>query len=292
MEPENPRIQPSFKAQLLEKIWKLDFSELQRPAVMIEITLISIPLLAGFIGSRRLLRKTQKSWENREFHSTLNISLNTLKRDSSGKYSLKIRTLGETHLSNVIQNPTGLKEMELASSKTTDDDVFLPLKPPHHWICYNQVLNHVAAMSRDGFLARDICGPSAIESNWYVLGLTSEPSTAQRKIRALLIKREDLEFLADVTETTQGLEIIYHIDRVQVLKQMAEKWRNQEKEKSENHEPGTPAASSVDLTLLPKLEMCVPKYLQTTPLAETEVSVQESDPEPDAFSPDKFFYMK
>lgn len=251
-------IQPGFKAQFLEKVWDLEFSELQRPAVLIELGLISIPVLATVFGSRLVLMKSRKQWMQRKFSTTLNISINTITKTSPGHYDLKIRTIAEAQLSSIIANPEGLRQIELASERTTPDDVILPLTPPTHWICYNQVLNHVASMSRDGFLMRDVCGPQAVDSDWYVIALTCEPNVIQKKIRALMIKRSDLLDMANSIDEIDSVEICYHVDRIIALRQMAIRYKKQLEEHSPP-EPGEPRPDATRQTWLPRVEICVPK---------------------------------
>lgn len=254
-ESELKPIQPGFKAQFLEKVWKMDFSELKRPAVLIEIGIISIPLIAGLFGSRRLIQKNRKHWLERKFHTTLNISINTLTKTTPGHYNLKIRTLAEIELSSIIPNPEGLRQIELAKEQTTAENPILPLPPPHHWICYNQVLNHVAAMSRDGMLIRDICGSEAVESDWYVIGLTYEPSTCEKKLRALVVKRDHLLDMAEHSEEYDGVEIVYHRDRMDALKRLALQYKEQLVPRQE----GVPRPDTTQLMKLPVVELVVPK---------------------------------
>jgi len=257
-DPVRP-IQTGFKSQFLEKLWRMDFSELQRPAVLIEIGLISIPLIAGALGSRRVLMQRRKQWLQRKFNTTLNISINTLTKTRPGHYELRFRTLAEVQLSDVIPNPEGRRQMELASEKTTMDDVILPLPTPHHWICYNQVLNHIASMSRDGFLMRDISGPDSVDSDWYVIGLTCEPVTIQKKIRALVIKKEDLLEMAEKSVDEYDLvEIVYHRDRIHALKQLALRYKKQLEENVPT-ESGKPRPDSTQKRNMPIVEICVPK---------------------------------
>jgi len=251
-------IQPSFRAQFLEKVWNMDFSELQRPAVLIEVSLISIPLIVGAFGSRRLMQRNRKNWLQKQFHSTLNISINTLQKQPNGHYRLSFRTLSEVQMDAVIPNPEGIKQIELACKKATMEDVLLPLPAPHHWICYNQVLNHVAAMSRDGFLMRDVAGPESTISDWYVIGLTYEPNTIQKKIRALVIKKNDLLEMADSVEDYDMVEIVYHHDRIAVLKQMAIRYKKQ-CESAQKREADCPRPDTTQSNKLPVVELCVPR---------------------------------
>lgn len=97
---------------LIKKLYHLEFHHLQKPEVLIEIGLISIPLLITGLASARIYVRTKRSWHQREFYNVVNVSLNTIIRtptsNNSFRYNLYFRTLMEKELSDVIQNEEGV----------------------------------------------------------------------------------------------------------------------------------------------------------------------------------------
>eukprot|EP01084_Bolivina_argentea_P107840 192781_1 len=161
---------PSFKAVLLKKIYHMDFSELRKQEVLIELGLISIPLILTGIASSRLIFHSKRSWHRKDFYNIMNVSLNTIIRTpkpisstnistayQTYKYTLYFRTLMEKELRDVIPNEEGIKQLIEAAKKTDDSNPFIIIKNSNnHWTVCNQIANQISSICAHSFIHRDI----------------------------------------------------------------------------------------------------------------------------------------
>ena len=220
----------AFQSILLKKLWHLEFHHLRKPEVLIEIGLISIPLLITGLASTRIYLRTKRSWKQREFYNVINISLNTIIRTptSNGsahsfRYNLYFRTLMEKELSVVIQNEEGTNQVIEAARRTRQnaESPFVIINDSHlHWSVCNKIANSVSSLCAPAFIHRDIVYhnmlsqsdsvsnmdskdsvniASNIESGVYLMALTCEPAqeTINAKIRVMLIQDRMVQQLSE-----------------------------------------------------------------------------------------------
>eukprot|EP00483_Globobulimina_turgida_P010264 UN10283 len=159
---ESDTLLPLFKAVLLKKIYNMDFSELRKQEVLIELALISIPLLLTGIASSRILFRSKRSWHRKDFYNVMNVSLNTIIRSpktATGctKYTLYFRTLMEKEVRDVIPNPEGIKQLIEAAKKTNEENPFIIIENSNnHWTVCNQIANQISSICANAFIHRDI----------------------------------------------------------------------------------------------------------------------------------------
>ena len=105
--------------------------------------------------------------------------------------------------------------------KTSEKDPIIPLGQKDYWFYLNSVLNEVSEKFADGFVRRD--AGQDVKANLYVLSLTNECDGAirTRKIRAMLIRKEDL---LNLPEEMPELESKNHVTRWKTLVHMAENY--------------------------------------------------------------------
>ncbi len=165
--------------------------------------------LGWLIGWWRAKRK----WQRKEFFERINFSLNSLQ---GGK--LRIRTIMEKACVEVFLNQVAVAQLLEAAQKTTVADPIIPLSQDDYWFFLNAVLNEVSEKFAVGFLQRDV--GHKVQSHEYVVCLTNEPdgSVRTRKIRAMLIRLEDLKKLP---EKMPQLESPNHETRWRTLQMMA-----------------------------------------------------------------------
>ncbi len=171
-------------------------------------------LLVGTLWGRW---RAWRQWSRREFLHRLNISLNTIQDGY-----LRIRTVLEKDLLEVMLNRVAVDEVLVAASKATEKDPMLPLPEEDAWFLLNGVLNEVSELFAVGLVKKDLSIDAA--SARYLLCLTYEVAGAVRthKVRAMLIRRETLE---NLPEEMPALESPTHIDRWHTLQRMARAWQ-------------------------------------------------------------------
>lgn len=169
-------------------------------------------LVGSWWGRRRISRH----WRKKEFLGRLNVSLNMLEDGT-----LRIRTLLDEDLTSVFVSPVAADMVKSSARRTTEANPLLPLGKDDAWYCLNDVLNEVSEQFAKGFLQRDLGQP--VTSAVYLLCLTCEKAGAMRtrKIRAMLIRKEQL---LSLPEEMPALESPNHSTRWETLKSLAGKF--------------------------------------------------------------------
>ena len=157
--------------------------------------------------------RARQSWKKKEFFGRINFSLNSI---HDGK--LKIRTLMEKGCDQVFLNQVAVGTILDAALKTTEADPIIPLGKKDYWFYLNAALNAVSEKFADGFIRRD--AGHDLKTTAYVRCLTNECDGAirTRKIRAMLIRKDDL---LDLPEEMPELESKNHATRWNTLVHMA-----------------------------------------------------------------------
>ncbi len=156
--------------------------------------------------------RARRAWQKRDFLNRLNFSLNII---HDGR--LWIRTLMEKSCEDVFLNQSASERVLSSAKQTTATNPFLPLPKADYWYYLNQVLNELAEKFATGQLKRDLKLP--VTSAPYLICLTSESAgeIRTRKIRAMIIRKDQLMSLA---EATPLLESPHHITRWETLQRM------------------------------------------------------------------------
>ena len=156
--------------------------------------------------------RARRAWQKRDFLNRLNFSLNLLQ---DGK--LQIRTLMEKSCEDVFLNQSASERVLASAKQTTAAHPFLPLPQADYWYYLNQVLNELAEKFATGPLKRDLKLP--VTSALYLVCLTSESAgeIRTRKIRAMIIRKVQLQQLP---ESVPQLESPHHITRWETLQKM------------------------------------------------------------------------
>jgi hypothetical protein len=153
--------------------------------------------------------RTYVAWARKEFLGRLNISLNSIEQGT-----LKIRTLVEKELVEVLLNRHAVEAVQKAAKRTTPENPLLPVTEADKWFLLNGVLNEVSEKFAEGFLRRDMGEPVA--SGTYLVCLTCECAGEMRtrKVRAMVMRKETLLHLPEEVE----LESPSHETRVETLR--------------------------------------------------------------------------
>ena len=124
----------------------------------------------------------------------------------------------EKSCEDVFLNQVAVSRLLEAAQKTTLDDPIVPVPADEYWFYLNAVLNEVSEKFAAGFIRRDV--GETVQSYEYILCITNEPdgSVRTRKIRAMLIRAEDL---SNLPEEMPELESKNHEIRWRTLQLMA-----------------------------------------------------------------------
>jgi len=176
--------------------------------------------LAGIgVGAWWGRHRARRQWERKEFLHRLNVSLTSIHRGT-----LRIRTVLEKNLQDVLLNRVATEKVLDAATRTTEADPVLPLAKDDAWFLLNGVLNEVSEHFATGLLREDLGAPTA--TGRYLICLTHEVAGAvrTRKIRAMMVQRELLENLPDACP---ALESPNHTTRWDTLQVMARLWQTE-----------------------------------------------------------------
>lgn len=175
--------------------------------VAVGATFMVVGWLAGWWRARQ-------NWKKKEFFGRINFSLNSIHDET-----LKIRTIMEKSCEEVFLNKVAVSTILDAASRTTESDPIVPLPTDDYWFYLNAALNEVSEKFAEGFMRRD--AGHDLTASTYVLCLTNEKDGAirTRKVRAMLIRKEDL---LNLPEEVPQLESKNHMTRWRTLQHMAE----------------------------------------------------------------------
>ncbi len=157
--------------------------------------------------------QARRAWQRREFLDRINVSLN---RIDDG--TLKIRTLAEHPLLDVLLNRHAVRELQQAARRSTARDPLIRLPGERRGLFLTAVLNAVAEQFADGQLRRDL-GVTGVAGT-YVLALTFEQDgpVFTRKIRVMVIRQT---LLLSLPKEAPRLEVPHHSTRWQTLQSLA-----------------------------------------------------------------------
>jgi len=159
-----------------------------------------------------------RRWTRRDFLHRLNISLNTIEQGR-----LKIRTLVEKDMIEILLNEAAVDQMQAAAKRATQAEPILRFRDADEsWYFLNAVLNEVSEKFALGHIKRDLQQP--IASAVYLICLTFEVDGAvrTRKVRAMVIRKDLLLKLPEEI----AVDHPWHNTRVDTLRKMAERWQS------------------------------------------------------------------
>lgn len=170
-------------------------------------------LFGRYVGLYRARRK----WKRKDLLNRLTVSLNIL---SQGH--LKLRTIFDRPFDQIFPNEAVADGVLKAASQCTADNPVVAVAKEDRWFVLNFVLNAIAEVFAHGSLKQDIGG--SVQCVRYGLFLTCEVLDQERlrKVRAMLIRLEDLEQFPIPLGEMPALESPLHADRVITLRKAAE----------------------------------------------------------------------
>lgn len=173
----------------------------------------------------RLLGKhrARREWKTKSFMNRLTVSLNLLQPQKNNGVSstlLKIRTILEADLIEILKNEAAVEELLQLAAKTTEKDPIIHLGR-NSWHLLNAVLNEVAEKFADGVLAEDL--KMQVVKAEYLLVLTNERAGDLRiqKIRAMMIRADQLKLIRDQRPDLRAVTSTHHWTRWDTLDAIA-----------------------------------------------------------------------
>ncbi|QDT16829.1 hypothetical protein [Alienimonas californiensis] len=184
------------------------------------LTAAAFTLVGWFLGHRR----AKSNWRKREFFDRVNFSLNSLapaEKQADGQpgpRTLRIRTLAEMNAGDVFLNAAARDAVTASARRTTAADPTLPLPQEDYWFYLNAVLNELSERFAAGLLRRDL--GQQVRGEIYLVSLTCEAAGAmrQRKVRAMVIRKD---LLLDLPEGEPTYEAPTHTTRWETLRFLA-----------------------------------------------------------------------
>lgn len=149
-------------------------------ALVFGVLTLSSSWLGGYLSLR--------AWRKHKFYHRVNVSLNYISNDT-----LKIRTLFETDLSNILlNNPAAVKIVTRAAKRTTPDNPFLMFSSEDNWYILNAVLNEIAERFQVGTMKASVDAYSShIINVRFALTCEKDDDVKLHKIRILVISEKE-----------------------------------------------------------------------------------------------------
>ena len=184
---------------------------------------VVIAVLLATITGYVVLWRERSEWRNAAFLSRINISLN-LVHDGA----LKIRTLLEADVRNVVLSSYARRLIKKAACATSIEDPFLSFANTQDaWMVYNELLNTISGIYGTHFLAAAIQQPDTAEER-FLMALTWERDSDVKvqKLRVLLIQESTLDKITaeQLAKRAIRLEVASHETRLGTLQSMQKQY--------------------------------------------------------------------
>jgi hypothetical protein len=180
-------------------------------------------LLATWAGIASLALRRRRDWRRKRFTEQVNFSLNTVETDPDGTARLVIRTLLEDSATHVWLNDYGVRQVQRAAERTTEQRPFLEIRPRKDMeLVKHAVLNVLAERYSEAFLARAI--GVEVRAERFLYGITWERYGRMytQKLRVMVIRPADLERLCGEGGMGRRIRVAAesHRDRIATLERM------------------------------------------------------------------------
>jgi hypothetical protein len=143
-------------------------------------TALALAVIGWFLG----MRQARQQWRKQEFLDRVNF---TLTRIENG--TLKIRTLVEKSLDDVMLNKYASQMLIKQAHKTTAKDPLIRFAKEDAWNYMNPALNELSELFAEGHIRKDLGLP--VTSGQYIMALTNEKAGPVRthKIRVMIFHK-------------------------------------------------------------------------------------------------------
>lgn len=174
-----------------------------------------IILILSNITGFALWFKARKEWKKSKFEGRINISLNTV---DAGV--LRIRTLIEAPVKDVVLSAYARKLMKKASRRTTLKNEFLCFDDEKDsWLVYNEIRNTISGLYSEQLISAAIRGKKTEEKFLIALTWERDSETFIQKIRVLMIQES---LLNRIHWEHVNPEVPWHAARLKALVKVKE----------------------------------------------------------------------
>lgn len=170
------------------------------------------------VGWTWMMWRSSTAWRKKEFKDRVLLSLNCIETTNEGKTFLRLRTLFEKDIHDVLHNNAmvGIVRRHLRKVKVGDPLVRLPKEEA--WYVLNAILNKIAEQFATGTLRKDMGLPTTTKSYTFCLSFELQGAIRIQKLRIMMIEKEKLLRFPDAGPVE--VESQTHLIRVETLRLM------------------------------------------------------------------------
>ncbi len=151
------------------------------------IVLLFVSAVTGFA----LFVRQWLEWRRAAFESRINISLNTIADEV-----LRIRTLHEDDVKDVVLSPYARRLLKKAAKKTTLDNPFLSFANQNDaWMVYNGIVNTISGLYAAEMLSAAVHGKTKEEQFFVAITWERDAGTQIQKLRVIVVQLSVLRAL-------------------------------------------------------------------------------------------------
>ncbi len=201
-----------------EALGLLDLSEKQLKWVQVGLGAIGLVLSLGVIRYFVNLYEFRR----RTFFNQIVIGVNILERRADGSIALKLRTLIEGNLGEILDNPILEGLVRDAAKKCTEDNPVIELSDAaDHALLLTKIQNAISRIFAKEYVL--IMLGAKFDVRWVDFVVTCERygGIKATKIRVLIYAGHDLELVGEKHRESIVLEAPHHRDRVRTLATVA-----------------------------------------------------------------------
>ena len=189
------------------------------------------PILGTLVGLFLGSWQSNRTWKKKEFKGSILVSLNMIENyenidENENVASLKLRTLFERKLDEVISHPAMRKKINQAIKEAKEGDPILRFSKDDAWFILNMIRNKITEQIAIGTLRADMGAEVIRETYTLCVTFEREENMNQHKTRVFLFHRTN--FLAFPDSGNIKLESPKHTVRVETIRKL-------KKEYKENH---------------------------------------------------------
>lgn len=158
------------------------------PEIGVQIVTAVILITVGILWGRW---RAIVAWRKKEFKDRVLLSLNCIEKKDD-KLVLKLRTLFERNIHDVLQNDMMENIVNGAISDVHENDPILRLPPEDAWYVLNAILNRMSELFAAGFLRQEMGLAPGCKRYTFCLTFEKEGGIRIQKLRVMLIEKEKL----------------------------------------------------------------------------------------------------
>jgi len=129
--------------------------------------------------------RARSVWKSRHFMTRVNFSLNYVE----GGW-LKIRTLGETDIDQILLgNEHGKRVVLHSASRTTAEKPVLRLPEKDAWLVLNSILNELSERFAEGYVTASMGIPTRAATYVFTVTCEKHPDVRMNKIRVMIVEK-------------------------------------------------------------------------------------------------------